>query len=144
MDIWQGVPLFKGRVIRANGPFFVTNSGWGGVISLLIVEILLKCVTVLVRVPPPPLPRGSWLVLSRIRPRYQVDTYLQSTVSSHVEKSRCGQLRKALSAAILSSTSANVLSPWPWCMFLQEVIFWTPTPPPGALSASTCILFLRV
>ena len=46
--------------------------------------------------------RASWLVLSRIRTRYQVDTYLrvQSTVSSHVLKSRCGQLRKALSVVI--------------------------------------------
>ena len=36
--------------------------------------------------------RASWLVLSRIRPRYQVDTYLrvQSTVSSQVENQRAG------------------------------------------------------
>ena len=53
MDIWQGVPLFEGNVIRTNGPFCdVLNSGWSGMISLLIVEISLKCVTVLVQAPP--------------------------------------------------------------------------------------------
>ena len=41
--------MFEGHVIRTNSPFCdVLNSGWGGVISLLIVEIPLKCVTVLV------------------------------------------------------------------------------------------------
>ena len=51
--MWQGVPLFEGHVTRTNGPFCdVLNSGWSGVISLLIAEILLKCVSVLVRAPP--------------------------------------------------------------------------------------------
>ena len=42
--------LFVRQVIRTKRPFCeVLNWGWGGVISLLIVEIRLKCVTVLVR-----------------------------------------------------------------------------------------------
>ena len=55
MDIWQVVLMFEGHVIRTNGPFCdVLNSGWGVVIALLIVEIQLKCVTVLIRAPPLP------------------------------------------------------------------------------------------
>ena len=55
MDIWQGIPLFEGHVTRTSGPFGdVLNSGLSGVISLLIVEILLKCVSVLVQAPPLP------------------------------------------------------------------------------------------
>ena len=29
MDIWQGVSLFKGLVIRTNGPFFCNEFGMG-------------------------------------------------------------------------------------------------------------------
>ena len=79
--------LFVRQVIRTKRPFCeVLNWGWGGVISLLIVEIPWKCVTVLFRASPVSL--ASWLVLSRIRPRYQVDTYVYSLLLVRTRKNQ--------------------------------------------------------
>ena len=70
-------PLFVGQVTRTNRPFCeVLNSGWGGVISPFDCgnSIEVRDGTG----PSVPRYRASWLVLSRIRPRYQVDTYVYS------------------------------------------------------------------
>ena len=141
MDIWQGVPLFEGHVIRANGPFcdvLHSRYRWGGVISLLIVEIPLMCVTVLVRAPPLP------SLFASIK-SYQVISWYLSTCTVY-----CYFARGKIKARAAEESSfrrhlviylANFLSPCPRCMFPQEVILRAS---PGALSASTCMLFLRV
>ena len=102
------------------------NSGWGGVISLLIVEIPLKWVTVLTTPPPPPF-RASWLVWSRFWPWNQVDTYVYSLLLVRTWKNKGGQLRKALSVVIYLGNIFIALS---LVYVPSEIIVWTPPPPP--------------
>ena len=93
--------------------------------------------------PPPPF-RASWLVLSRLWPWNQVDTYVYSLLLVRTWKNKGGQLRKALSFVIYLAKIFIALS----LVFVPSYLIVRPPPPPpphgGALSASTCILFLRV
>ena len=98
------------------------NSGWAGVISLLIVEIPLKCVTVLVWAP-----RHPFRALSRFWPRFQVDTYVYSVLLVRTWKNK--------GAGSWGSLFLSSSSHLPWQLFIAlslvyvplETILWTPS-----------------
>ena len=113
------------------------NSGWGYV-TLLNVEISSKCVTT-GHLPSAPIAnyhqRGSStqkypLDWCRFRHRSRIDAYvdMQSTVSSHLDKSSWYE-QSSFEQIKPSKQLCNFILPSPWCMFLQELT--SRTSPPG-------------
>ena len=112
-------PLFEGNVIRTNGPFL-----WW--IQDGRCDFPVDCGNSIEvhngtgpSAPSPPF-QASWLLLNSLLasiPSWYL--CLQSSASSHAEKWRCRQLRKAPRRHLVIYLG-NFLSPCPWCVFLQR------------------------
>ena len=74
--------------------------------------------------------RGSSTQKYPLRHRSRVDAYvdMQSTVSSHLDKSSWHE-QSSFGQTKPSKQLCNFVLPCPWCMFLQEII--SRTSPPG-------------
>ena len=72
----------------------------------------------------------------------------QSTVSSHPDKSRWQEQssfrRHAVIWVIQTTLLQYLLSPCPWCMFLQEIISWTLPPGLSQPVLARCSFVMRV